>query len=148
MGETHARPMRRRKIARCSSRSLGRRITFGCITHRRQRSRHDRLSRFFKDLVIPLTANMAVSPFVGSAVGGVPEAIEIDTLTLHDLSDFESCPLKVAYRHRMSIRSRRYEVPFLQASGVIYEVLDRLGDMAAGPEPVAMIEGRIRRGLV
>lgn len=97
-------------------------------------------SRFFKDLGIPSTANMAVSPFVGSAVGGVPEPIEIDTLTLHDLSDFESCPLKVAYRHRMSIRSRRYEVPFLQASGVIYEVLDRLGDMAAGPEPVAAIE--------
>jgi superfamily I DNA/RNA helicase len=97
-------------------------------------------SRFLRDLGIPITTTLTASTFVAPAVGRLPEPIDIDTLTLHDLSDFESCPLKVAYRHRMSIRSRRYEVPFLQASGVIYSLLDRVGELVAMPEPVAAIE--------
>lgn len=94
-------------------------------------------SRFLGDLGIPVGATLSSSTFAAPSVGRMPEPIDVDTLTLHDVTDFESCPLKVAYRHRMSIRSRRHEVPFLQASGVIYEVLDRVGEIAALSKPIA-----------
>lgn len=87
-------------------------------------------SRFLIDL--GLTANQGIDDpmILKPASRLVQKPIQVDTLTLYDLSDYESCPQKIAYRHRMLIRSRRYEGPFLQASGVIYEVLDRVGDLA------------------
>jgi superfamily I DNA/RNA helicase len=66
---------------------------------------------------------------------------QIDDLTLHDVREYETCPLRLAYRRLLSIRGRRYESPFLRTSGVIYEVVDRVSDLAAssaGFAPAAM----------
>ena len=69
------------------------------------------------------------------------EAIAIEGLTLQDLRDYEQCPLRLAYRHRLSIRGRRYEGPFLKASGVLYELLDGLGAIVAAGTPTAEAVG-------
>ena len=58
--------------------------------------------------------------------------MSIDYLTLHDVRDFEKCPLRVAYRYQLAIRSRRHESPFQRTGGVLYEVIDRLSEIAGG----------------
>lgn len=80
------------------------------------------------------TANFAVT------ATGVGE-VELDFITFHDIRDFEKCPLRVAYRHQLSIRSRRHESPHQMTGGVIYELIDRVSEIAgAGPDLAAALE--------
>nr|WP_246529361.1 UvrD-helicase domain-containing protein [Microvirga zambiensis] len=88
-------------------------------------------SRFLSDLGVTLGERLDATSLATPAVGAMPEPIDVGVLSLHDLNDFDGCRLKIAYRHRMAIRSRRYEGPFLQASGVVYEILDRVSEIAA-----------------
>jgi DNA helicase II / ATP-dependent DNA helicase PcrA len=101
-------------------------------------------SRFFADLDIVPHRRLDEAPAAVPRVQRAPEAIAVDSLSLHDIRDFATCPLKVLYRHGLAIRSRRHESPFLQTSGVIYELIDRVGDFAgadAKPDVVnAMFE--------
>lgn len=91
-------------------------------------------SRFFDDLSVASGERLEKATLLAPAVKPAPELIDAAGLTLFDIQDYETCPLKVAYRHRMRIRSRRYESPFLQASGVLYEVLDRASEIAVAAE--------------
>lgn len=91
-------------------------------------------SRFLSDLALTSEKGLTRSQDANAPVNDGSRPIAIDTLTLFDISDFESCPLKIAYRHRLSIRSRRHEGPYLQASGVLYEVLDKVGTLADMPD--------------
>ncbi len=88
-------------------------------------------SRFLKDLPPCPEEHLAGSSPPLSSKPAAAEPIPIDALTLQDLRDHEQCPLRLAYRHGMRIRGRRYEGPFLKASGVLYELLDDLGRIAA-----------------
>ncbi len=87
------------------------------------------------------------SPFLADLGGFVPETLDgppadfplpahnvgsasLGYLTLHDVRDFEKCPLRVAYRHQLSIRSRRHESPYQRTGGALYEVIDRVSEIA------------------
>ena len=65
-------------------------------------------------------------PLPAHNVGGA----SLGHITLHDVRDFEKCPLRVAYRHQLSIRSRRHESPFQRTGGALYEVIDRVSEIA------------------
>lgn len=88
-------------------------------------------SRFFDDLSVAHGERLEKAFLPAPAVKPALEPVDIAGLTLFDIQDYATCPLKVAYRHKMRVRSRRYESPFLQASGVLYEVLDRASEIAA-----------------
>lgn len=66
--------------------------------------------------------------------------VEVAHLTLHDIRDFETCPLRLAYRHHLAIRSRRHENPYQMTGAVTYELIDRLSDIAGAPDPGAALE--------
>jgi hypothetical protein len=92
------------------------------------------LGEFETETLAAPTANFAVT------VAEVGE-VELDFITFHDIRDFEKCPLRVAYRHQLSIRSRRHESPHQMTGGVIYELIDRVSEIAgAGPDLAAAIE--------
>lgn len=59
------------------------------------------------------------------------DAIDLEHLTVYDLRDFEKCPLRVAYRHQLAIRSRRHESAYQRTGGAIIEVIDRVSEIAA-----------------
>lgn len=94
-------------------------------------------STFLADLGVPAGQRLGASSLGSPSLGSSPEPIDVGALSLHDLNDFEGCPLKIVYRHRMAIRSRRHEGPFLRASGVIYAILDRVSEIAASGVPTA-----------
>jgi DNA helicase-2/ATP-dependent DNA helicase PcrA len=50
----------------------------------------------------------------------------VEELFIQDLRDYEQCPLKIVYRKRLGVRSRRHESPFLKARAVMYGVIDTL----------------------
>jgi superfamily I DNA/RNA helicase len=78
------------------------------------------------------TLDVPSRTFLGPSFGVDP--FELDLITFHDIRDFEKCPLRVAYRHQLAIRSRRHESPHLMTGGVIYELIDRASELAdAGP---------------
>lgn len=52
-------------------------------------------------------------------------------LSLQDLRDYQQCPLKIAYRRSLGIRSRRHESPFLKTTAVLYGVVDKLPTILA-----------------
>lgn len=94
-------------------------------------------STFLADLGLPVGQWLGAPSLASPSLGSSPEPIEVDALSLHDLQDFEGCRLKIVYRHRMAIRSRRHEGPFLRASSVIYAILDRASEILASGVPVA-----------
>lgn len=60
-------------------------------------------------------------------------AVGTDSINLFDIRDYESCGLKIAYRRYFGIPGRRHESPFLQTSGVLYQLVDRIPALA-GPK--------------
>lgn len=79
----------------------------------------------------------------GPPVGRARSAIgstEVAHLTFHDIRDFETCPMRLAYRHQLSIRSRRHENPYQRTGAVIYEVIDRLSEIAGADGVEAALE--------
>lgn len=103
------------------------------LYHTRQAAKDERSpSPFIKELggFEPETLDAPTAEFAATAhnVG----TVSIDYLTLHDVRDFEKCPLRVAYRYQLAIRSRRHESPFQRTGGVLYEVIDRLSEIAGG----------------
>jgi DNA helicase II / ATP-dependent DNA helicase PcrA len=68
-------------------------------------------------------------PTITSSIPAIP----IDQLSMADVRDFTSCPLKVGYRWFFGIEGRRYESPYLKTSGVLYQLVDRLHEVA-GPD--------------
>ena len=61
-----------------------------------------------------------------SSVALQPACTAIDALSVQDLREYEQCPLKIAYRRSLGIRSRRHESPFLRTVSVLYGVVDEL----------------------
>lgn len=59
-------------------------------------------------------------------------SIATDAINLFDIRDHEKCPLKIAYRRYFGIPGRRHESPFLKTSGVLYQLVDRVAEVA-GP---------------
>ncbi|WP_267421432.1 UvrD-helicase domain-containing protein [Methylobacterium sp. GC_Met_2] len=59
---------------------------------------------------------------------------DVEYLTFHDIRDYETCPLRLAYRHQLSIRSRRHESPYLMTGGTIYEMIDRVPEFLTAPD--------------
>jgi hypothetical protein len=58
--------------------------------------------------------------------------VTTDAINLFDIRDHEKCPLKIAYRRFFGIPGRRHESPFLKTSGVLYQLVDRVAEVA-GP---------------
>jgi superfamily I DNA/RNA helicase len=69
--------------------------------------------------------SIAISP-----VASPPAAITTDAINLFDMRDHEKCPLKIAYRRYFGIPGRRHESPFLKTSGVLYQLVDRVAEVA------------------
>jgi superfamily I DNA/RNA helicase len=102
------------------------------LYHTRQAAKERRVpSPFLAELgsFVPETLDTRVA-LPGREVPSV-DVIDLEYLTVYDLRDFEKCPLRVAYRHQLAIRSRRHESAYQRTSGVIFEVIDRVSEIAA-----------------
>ena len=53
-------------------------------------------------------------------------------INIFDIRDYASCALRIAYRRYFGIHGRRHESPYLQTSGVLYTLVDRITEVA-GP---------------
>lgn len=81
----------------------------------------------------PLNRQSLGSPTVAIMPEAQPlAAIATDAINLFDIRDHEKCPLKIAYRRYFGIPGRRHESPFLKTSGVLYQLVDRVVEVA-GP---------------
>lgn len=81
----------------------------------------------------PLDRERMGSPTIAISPVVAPLApIATDAINLFDIRDHETCPLKIAYRRFFGIPGRRHESPFLKTSGVLYQLVDRVAEVA-GP---------------
>ncbi len=81
----------------------------------------------------PLERQNLGSPTIAISPVAPPLApIATDAINLFDMRDYEKCPLKIAYRRYFGIPGRRHESPFLKTSGVLYQLVDRVAEVA-GP---------------
>lgn len=81
----------------------------------------------------PLDRQSLVSPTIAiSPVAPPLAAIATNAINLFDIREHEKCPLKIAYRRFFGIPGRRHESPFLKTSGVLYQLVDRVAEVA-GP---------------
>jgi len=81
----------------------------------------------------PLDRHSLESPTIAiSPVAPPLAAIATDAINLFDIRDYEKCPLKIAYRRYFGVPGRRHESPFLKTSGVLYQLVDRVAEVA-GP---------------
>jgi DNA helicase-2/ATP-dependent DNA helicase PcrA len=125
------RRKRRKNGAAFSSRSRGRlRLYYTCRAQKQAREPSPFIAELGSFEIE--TLDVPSRTFLGPSCGVDP--FELDSITFHDIRDFEKCPLRVAYRHQLAIRSRRHEGPHLMTGGVIYELIDRASELAdAGP---------------
>jgi hypothetical protein len=81
----------------------------------------------------PLDRQTLGSPTIAISTVAPPlAAIATDAINLFDIRDHETCPLKIAYRRFFGIPGRRHESPYLKTSGVLYQLVDRVAEVA-GP---------------
>ncbi|ABF51781.1 UvrD-helicase domain-containing protein [Sphingopyxis alaskensis] len=66
------------------------------------------------------------------AAGSPLSPISTDRINLFDVRDFDSCPLRIAYRRFFGVEGRRHETPYLKTSGVLYALVDRITEVS-GP---------------
>lgn len=72
------------------------------------------------------------APAPADAVLAQPSIDGTTQINLFDVRDHEKCPMRIAYRRYFGIHGRRHESPYLQTSGVLYELVDKIGEVA-GP---------------
>ena len=84
-------------------------------------------SRFLDDLDIRTEIHLPAPSIARKTPEITSGPIRIENIDLRAIKDFDDCPLKLAYRYRFDLRSRRAESPFLKTSGVLYRLIDGIG---------------------
>jgi hypothetical protein len=82
---------------------------------------------------------LTVAPVPTTSPGRALAPIATDRINLFDVRDYENCALRIAYRRFFGIEGRRHETPYLQTSGALYNLVDRITEVA-GANVVAGLE--------
>lgn len=83
-------------------------------------------SSYLAALGIGVTERLGSVPALSPATAPVAVPLSIDRISIFDIIDYEKCPLKVAYRHRFSLRARRHEGAYLKTETILRTIIDEL----------------------
>ena len=88
-----------------------------------------RESTFLKALGTPVSESLGAPVAVAKTRPPTALPLAVDRLSVFDIIDYEKCPLKVAYRHRFSLRARRHEGAFLKTETVLRILVNELSSI-------------------